>query len=270
MNCLVLVAVAIAVLVLISILHSNGVRFGQQQADLKLESDLQLAKSRAKESPWASAWTPPKLPFSVIAAIWSNRFIDSTTHASPELQRQESLHRWMSWDYHREAPQIVAAAFLGLRDAGLVRLESTNELKVERTDLAFAGDMPAVEGGLLLACLDLGSKRFGKTTQPRVKAVVKEWIHQSMGHPYKWVRGVAIQQARELGLVEPAAKKRGLGRLFADSPPVYSIDHLAACEDQVVACVARWHEFGVSEPKLRVLLIMESADGISARQERSD
>jgi hypothetical protein len=279
MTCFALVTIFIAVGILISFNHSKQVRFAQKQSDLKLESDLQLAVSRSKDSQWAPTWTPPKLPSSVIAAIWSNRFIESSAQQTPKSKGHESMLRFMSWDYQREAPYIIAAAFLSMRDAGLIRMfvaphggliDPGNRVRIERTDLAIAStDMPAVEGGLLLACLDLGHKRFGKTTQPAAMSVVKEWIHQAMDHPYKWVRGVAIKQGRELGLFEPVVEKRGFGKLLGESPPVYSIEHLAACDDQVVACVARWQEFSASEPELRTLLIMEVADGIYARQARA-
>jgi hypothetical protein len=274
---LVLLAIFVVVVWLISVIHYKQVRFAQQQSDLKFESDLQLAKSRSNESQLAPTWKPPKLPSSVIAAIWSNRFINSPTQYAAELQRHESTLKMLSWDYHREAPYMVAAAFLSLRDAGLIRLfvaphggllDSDSRVRVERTDLALASaDMPAVEGGLLLACMDLAHKRFGKTTQPAAYSVVREWIHKAMGHPYRWVRGVALQQGRELGLFEPTVKRRGFGKLFGSSPPVYSIEHLAACDDQVVASLARWEEIALNEPELQTRLIIEVAGGINARQE---
>jgi hypothetical protein len=278
-GCIVLVAIFIGVGVLITANHSKQVGFAQQQSDLKLEGDLQLAKSRSKVTEWASNWKPPELPSSVIAAIWSNRFIDSPTQDASKLRGHEIMLKMISWDYQREAPYVVVAAFLSLRDAGLIKMfvaphggliDPLNRVKVERTDLPLAStDMPAVEGGLLLACMDLAHKRFGKSKQPAAYTVVREWIHQAMDHPYIWVRGVAIQQGRELGLVEPVVKKRGFGKLSGESPLVYSIEHLAACEDQVVASVARWQEFALKEPELRTMLIMEVADGISACHTRS-
>jgi hypothetical protein len=185
----------------------------------------------------------------------------------------------MTWNYRREAPYIVAVAFLSLRDAGLIRMlvqprrkvfNSFQRVRIERTDLALSSfDLGAVESGLLLACLDLAHRRFRKTTQPAVYSVVKEWILRTQDHPFQWVVGVAVTQGRDLGLYEPVIKKRAWYGKMVDHKPVCSLEHLAACDDQAVECAAHWQEFAAGEPELQQTLLTEVAFGISARQARS-
>jgi hypothetical protein len=127
--------------------------------------------------------------------------------------------------------------------------------------------MPAVEGGLLLAVLDLAHKRFRKDTQPSAHSVVTEWIHLNQANPSKWVAEAAVQQGRELGLYEPAVKIRAWNRRMVDDKPVYSLEHLAACDDQAVACAARWHEFEAEEPEMG-RLVTEVAFAIESRRQR--
>jgi hypothetical protein len=171
----------------------------------------------------------------------------------------------MTWSYGREAPYIVANAFLSLRDAGLIGmslkprgkfLDSVHRVRLERTEQPLPSvEMPAVEGGLLLACMDLAHKRFLKSDQPSAYAVVREWMG-GQGNPYKWVLDSATYQGRQLGLYEPTTKK-------SEKHPVFSIEHLAACEDQVMACVNRWEEFGVTDPELQQRMITECSYGIA-------
>ena len=163
----------------------------------------------------------------------------------------------MTWSYGREAPYIVAVALLSLQDEGLIAmsldprgrfLDSFGRVRVERTEQPLPSvEMPAVEGGLLLACMDIAHKRFGKSDQPSVHAVVRAWMG-APSNPYKWVFDSATYQGRQLGLYEPATTKR---------TPAFSMSHLAACEDQVIACVNRWEEFGVNETDLQQRLLTE-------------
>lgn len=276
MSCFVLIAVFVAIGVFISLAHAKGRLTTDTAADLKLETDLLLAKSRSQESQWSPTWTAPKLPASLIASIWTGRLI--RTAAQSTKPDPTSPLKIMTWDFRQKAPYVVAAAFLSLRDAGLIRMpvepqrnrfDSYTRVRVERTDMALTGlNLPAIEGGLLLACLDLAHKRFRKTTQPSANAVVSEWMHQSMSHPFRWVLEVAAQEGQELGLYEPMSEK-GRGFLMPKEKPVFSLDHLAACDDQVVAYIAHWHELGVSEPELQRTLLTEVAYGIYTRQERS-
>ncbi len=276
--CLLPVVFLVALIVFVTSAHSKRRLLAEADSDLKLESDLQLARSRPPQSQSSPTWTPPKLPPSVIASIWTGRLIRTAAHigggSEPDPTSSILL---MTWDFRQKAAYVVAAALLGLRDAGLIRmfveppsklLHRYKSVKVERTDLALPSvDMPPIEGGLLIACLDIAHKRFGKTTQPAAYSVVSEWIHESMGRPFKWVLDVAAQQGRELGLYEPAIKKSGLGKIFGSTPPVFSLDHLAACDDQVVAYVARWQEIALAEPQLQGALLIEVAFGIYARQQ---
>lgn len=251
--------------------HSGGKRVTEAAADLKFESDLQVAISRSKASQGAPTWTAPKLPSSVIASIYAHRFIGRPTSSPAKTHLYEAGLNRMTWDYAREAPYIVATALLSLRDEGLIGmsleppgkfLDSFERVHVERTDQALPTvEMPAVEGGLLLACMDLAHKRFLKSTEPSAHAVVREWIG-TQNHPYQWVLDTATYQGRQLGLYEPVTNQRG----SSGNHPVFSMDHLAACEDQVVACVARWDEFGVSEPELQQRLITEVSFGINSRR----
>jgi hypothetical protein len=128
--------------------------------------------------------------------------------------------------------------------------------------------MPAVEGGLLLAVLDLAHKRFRKEAQPAAFSVVTEWIHKSQANPSKWVAEVALQQGRELGLYEPVIKKRAWYGKMVDNKPVYAIEHLAACDDQAIACATRWHQFEAGEPEVG-RLATEVGFAVESRRERS-
>jgi hypothetical protein len=263
----------------VSRVHSKGRRDAEVRADLALESDLRTQITRLKEHPGTFTWAAPKLPASVIASIWTDRFVNTATQPLTETERYESVLGQLTWDYSRKAPCIVAAALLSLRDEGLIRmaveprpkiLDSFQRVWIERTDLSLSRvDLPAVEGGLLLACLDLGHKRFRTDTEPPVYSVVTEWMHESQNHPFEWVVGVAVQQGRELGLYQPITKKRSRFGRQVDEKLVYSLEHLAACEDQVVACAARWQEFAASEPELEKRLITEVSFAIHGRQARS-
>jgi hypothetical protein len=272
-------ALPVALIVLVSVNHSKNRQAAEANSDLKFEGDLQREMARSKASQLPSTWTAPKLPPSVIASIWTDRFISRSTQSRTETQRYETPLRMMTWDYLREAPYIVAVAFLSLRDAGLIRMfveprgkvfKSFQRVSIERTDLALSRfDLGAVESGLLLACLDLANRRFRKTTQPAVYSVVREWILRTQDHPFQWVVGVAVEQGRDLGLYEPAIKKRAwYGKMVADKP-VCKLEHLAASDDQAVECAARWQEFAASEPELQQTLLTEVAFGISARQASS-
>jgi hypothetical protein len=257
-------AVLVGLIVVVLLVHSSNRRGAEAASDLKFEGDLQHEIARSKTSQSAPTWTPPKLPSSVIAAIWTHRFIGHSTQPPTETQRYESSLQRMSWSYGREAPYIVANAFLSLRDEGLIGLsleprgkflDSFNRVRVERTEQVLPSvEMAAVEGGLLLACMDLAHKRFLKSDQPSAYAVVREWMG-GQGNPYKWVLDSATYQGRQLGLYEPAIKQR-------EKHPVFSMEHLAACEDQVMACVNRWEEFGVNETDLQQRLITEVSFGI--------
>jgi hypothetical protein len=272
------IAGLVGFLVLISLGQSRARQVAEARANTELESDLQRAVAVSKQSQWAPTWTAPRLPSSVIASIWTGRFVLASTQPPTETERYASTLERLTFGYHRAAPYIVAAAFLSLRDAGLIQmfieprgkiLGSFQRVWIERTDLAFVGsDLAAVEGGLLLAVLDLAHKRFRKTTKPSAYAVVTEWIHTNQNHPFQWVVGVAVQQGRELGLYEPASQKRGLFGRRIKEKPVYSIDHLASCDEQARVCAARWQEFELSERELALTLVTEVGFAISARQER--
>jgi hypothetical protein len=254
-----------ALLLFVRSIHSGSKRIAEAGSDLKFESDLQQEISRSQANQGASTWTAPKLPASVIAAIWTHRFIGHPTQPPTQSQRYESSLQRMTWNYGREAPYIVATAFLSLRDAGLIAmsleprgkfLDSFDAVCIERTELPLPSvEMPAVEGGLLLACIDIAHKRFGKSEQPSVRAVIREWI-RAQSNPFKWVLDSATYQGRQLGLYEPSIKKR-------EKHPVFSMEHLAACEDQVIACVNRWETFGVAETDLQQRLVTECSFGIA-------
>jgi hypothetical protein len=271
--------VAVLVFVIfISWVRSNNSKAMDTSADLKLEGDLQREIARTKDSQWTSTWKAPKLPFSVIASIWTNRFVHRSPLPPSKMQRYASTLRGLTGDYGRTAPYVVGAALLSLRDAGLISisvdprgkgLDSFQRVRVERTDMALSSaDMPEVEGGLLLAVLDLAHKRFRPETQPAAYSVVREWIHHNPSNPSKWVAEVAVQQGRELGLYEPVIQKRAWYGRMVDDKPVYSVEHLAACDDQALACAARWHEFEAEEPETG-RLVAEVAFGIESRRERS-
>lgn len=274
---LVAFGVAAMFIVFITQNHSRGVGAVQASSDLRLEGDLHKAIAMSAESQWAPTWTAPRLPASVIASIWTGRFIDDSGQPQTKTQRYASMLGRMTWGYQRAAPYIAAAGFLSLRDAGLITLSIEPEGKflgsfkrvwLARTDLPFAGlNLGAVESGLLLACLDLAHKRFGKDEQPAAFSVVAEWIHTSQTNPFKWVVAVAVKEGRELGLYEPAIKKRNWYGWLVEGKPVYSVEHLAACEDQAVARAARWHEFETNEKELAQTMLTEVGFGIRARRQ---
>ena len=270
-------ALPLAFVIFISWARSKSQNTYDASADLKLESDLQHEIARTKASDWTPTWTAPQLPSSVIASIWTNRFVHRSTQPPTKMQRYGTTLRGLTGDYGRAAPYIIGAAFLSLKDAGLITisvdprgrgLDSFQRIRVERTDMALLSiDMPAVEGGLLLAVLDLGHRRFRKETQPAAYWVVTEWIHRTQSNPSKWVAEVAVRQGRELGLYEPAVKIRAWNGRMVDGKPVYSLEHLAACDDQAVACAARWHEFEAEEPEMG-RLVTEVAFAIEGRRDR--
>jgi hypothetical protein len=256
--------------------RSNRTKATDTAADLKLENDLQREIARTKASDWAPTWTVPKLPSSVIASIWTNRLVHRSPQPPSRMQRYASSLRGMTGEYGRTAPYVIGAALLSLRDARLINisvdphgvLDSFQRIRVERTDMALSSvDMPAVEGGLLLAILDLAHRRFRKEPRPAAYWVVTEWIHRTQANPAKWVVEVAVQQGRELGLYEPVVKKRAWYGKMVDDKPVYSVAHLAACDDQAVACAARWHAFEAEEPEMG-RLVTEVAFAIEGRRER--
>jgi hypothetical protein len=271
-------ALPVGLIILVNSTHSRNKGAAEARSGFKLESDLQQEISRSKANQSFSSWAPPRLSASVIASIWTDRFIASSTQQSVDTRRYASMLAMTNWNFSRAAPYIVAAAFLSLRDAGLIRMsmeppgkvfDSFRRVRVEPTDLALSrSDLPAVEGGLLSASLAFSNKRFGKSTEPAAYSVVREWIHTTQNRPSRWVVEVAIQQGRKLGLYEPIVDTRGgFRKLFGGGPkPVYSIQHLVACDEQVVACVARWQEFGAHEPELQQRLITEVAFGIQGRQ----
>jgi hypothetical protein len=121
--------------------------------------------------------------------------------------------------------------------------------------------MPLVEGGLLMACEELANKRFGKSDTPGVTAVIRQFIRNNQSDVFKWVVGAARLQAEQLGLYQPSSDR--------SRKPVYWLEHLAACDDQVAACVARWSEFSAQEPELKQQLLVEAEFGIRARQTNS-
>jgi hypothetical protein len=270
----------VALILLVTLTNSSNRKAAETRSAAKFESDLQQEISRSKASEFSSSWVAPKLPASIIASIWTHRFFASATQEFEETRRYASTLAAVTWNFNRAAPLIVAAAFISLRDAGLIRmsmeprgkvLDSFQRVRIEPTDLArTSSDLSTIEGGLLYASLAFAAKRFGKATDPPAFAVVRDWIHKTQNRPSRWVVEVAVQQGRELDLYEPVVDSRsGFRKLFGGGPkPVYSIPHLAACEDQVVACVARWREFGASEPELQQRLITELAFGIDARRAR--
>jgi hypothetical protein len=252
------------------LLLRSGSRAGAEwRADAELESGLQRELARLKAESSAPAWPAPKLPYSVIASIWTGRLAAVPTRPTPGSQRSRKLTlAWATWNYRREAPYIVAAAFLSLRDDGLIRIfiqpegivfGSLNMVWIERTDLAAQfSQMPLVEGGLLMACEELANKRFGKSDTPGVTAVIRQFIRNNQDDVFTWVVGAARLQAGQLGLYQPSS-----GR---SRKPVYWLEHLAACDDQVAACVSRWSEFSAQEPELKQQLLVEAEFGIRARQ----
>ena len=239
------------------------------RADAELESGLQRELARLKAEPSAPAWPAPKLPYSVIASIWTGRLAAVATRPTPGSRRSQKLTlAWATWNYRREAPYIVAAAFLSLRDVGLIRIfirperkviGSLNRVWIERSDLAAEfSHMPLVEGGLLMACEELAHKRFGKSDTPGVTAVIQQLSRNSQSDVFKWVVGVARLQLEQLGLYQPSSAR--------SRKSVYWLEHLAACDDQVAACVGRWSEFSAQEPELKQQLLVEAEFGIRARQ----
>src|ERR1700694_3036249 len=274
----VVVAIIGAVIAFFLLARSGGKRFAEEASDLKFESELQQAISRSRASQSGATWTAPKLPSSVIASIYTHRFIGRPTSSPTETQRYEAGLKRLTWDHARESPYIVATALLSLRDAGLIEmsleppgkfLDSFERVRIERTELAVPSlEMPAVEGGLLLACLDLAHKRFLKSVEPSARAVIREWLGVQ-SHPFKWVLDAATYQGRQLGLYEPVITKQGGFGKRSGEKPVYAMDHLAACEDQVIACVKRWEEFGVNEPALQQRLLTEASRGINSTRPMS-
>ena len=88
------------------LLLRSGNRAGAEwRADAELESGLQRELARLKAEPSAPAWPAPKLPYSVIASIWTGRLAAVPTRPTPGSQRSKKLTlAWATWNYRREAP----------------------------------------------------------------------------------------------------------------------------------------------------------------------
>ncbi len=122
----------------------------------------------------------------------------------------------------------MAAAFLSLRDVGLIRIfirperkviGSLNRVWIERSDLAAEfSHMPLVEGGLLMACEELAHKRFGKSDTPGVTAVIQQLTRNSQDDVFKWVEGLARLQAEQLGLYALPASRESRSTGWSTSP----------------------------------------------------
>ena len=113
-----------------------------------------------------------------------------------------------------------------------------------------------------MACDEMAHKTFGKTTTPGAAQLVMELLHGGHNDPFQWVIDLAVHNGSQLGLYAPATVKR---RGLRGDKPVYSLEHLAASDDQVVAFTTRWREFEVNDPKLLERLLAEAAYAISSR-----
>lgn len=228
----------------------------------QLEIALTQAVAQLKSSGSAPIWTPPLLPYSVMACVWTQRLIGRAGESVYGANRDyTSSLRLFNWQYRADTPYIIAAALLSLRDSGLITISlrqtspfnALSALHFERTDVAVpSGDPPLVEAGLLTACEDLALNGFFKTTTPGTQRLVREFVKHGSGNSFKWVFRLAVHQARQLGLCEPSRKPR-------DDKPAYSLEHLAACDEQVVAFAARWREFATNEPEIQQRLLTEAA-----------
>jgi hypothetical protein len=248
------------VIVGVVLVHNSSRRASEARAAVQLENAIQqeIARLRATGSP--PAWTPPHLPWSVIAGIWTHRLVSSAAPSVYEGGHNPiaSLNRF-SWTARNEPPYIVSAALLSLRESRLISItlapqdaftNSLNRLVLERTDVYMsASEAGLVEGGLLGAFHALAQKRFGRTTMPTVFQIVHEFIDGST-EPFKQVVTLVKQEAYQLGLYDASA---------------YAIPHLAACEDQVAGFVSRWASFAKDEPEIQQRLLTESTLGIRSR-----
>ncbi len=261
-----------ALLVILLQLRSSSRVAAERRADLELESGVQRELARLRADPSAPVWPAPKLPYSVIASIWTGRLAAVPDPQVPGSARSHNRSiAFTTWGYHREGRYIITVAFLSLRDEGLINifieregtvLKSLNRVWIKRTNLAAQfSQIPLVEGGLLMACEELAKKRFGKSDTPRVSAVIRQFIGSGQNNAFSWVAGVARLQAGQLGLCQPSS-----GRSVK---PVYWIEHLASCDGQVAACVSRWRDFSAQEPELKQQLLVEAEFWIRARQTSS-
>jgi hypothetical protein len=242
--------------------HSRNREVTAARSGSLLESDLQPVIARMKSGESTPGWTPPKLPYSVMACIWTHRLIDSSSESVYGSGRNYvSTLRVTNWQYRDDSVYIIVAALLSLRDAGLITIQAkeTNRfmalsaIRIARTDAAVNfPELPLVEGGLLMACEDLATRRFFKTTAPSTQRVLRHFVRDGSSNHYQWVAELAAQQACQLDLCEPAPGGRRAKR-------VYSLEHLAACDEQVVAFVARWREFATNEPDIQQRLFTETA-----------
>ena len=249
-------AILAGLLLFVQANHVSGRRTSQARADLQLETELQqeIARLKASESP--PTWTAPRLPYSVMAGIWTYRMAGSTGPAPPAAR--------FHWHYRRETAYVIAAALLALRDAGLIimSIDSTGAVRIARTGVPVtSAEMPAVEGGLLTALDELAHQRFGRTTTPGAAQLVMKFVHGGSDDPYQRVIDLAVQDGSRLGLYVPATKRGGL----RGGKPRYWLEHLAACDDQVVAFTNRWREFGISDPELQGLVLAEADYAIGNR-----
>lgn len=107
-------ALPVGLIILVTSTHSRNKGAAEARSGFKLESDLQHEISRSKTSQWASSRAAPRLPTSVMAPIWTDRFVANSMQDFAETRRYASMLGRTTWNFNRAAPYIVAAAFLSL------------------------------------------------------------------------------------------------------------------------------------------------------------
>jgi hypothetical protein len=95
---------------LVTLTHSRNKEAAGARSDLKLESDLQQEISRSKASQSASNWAAPKLPASIIASIWTDRFVPTSTQQAAELRRYATVLGMMLEFAWKELPAVEPLA----------------------------------------------------------------------------------------------------------------------------------------------------------------
>ena len=173
------------------------------------------------------------------------------------------------------AQTALAASFIGLEQAGEVRLEirvkkaifglrSVTALYVEPT--GSSGPLPeaSLEGQLLALARELSSKKG----QNEVQSIVYHWLGSDSVDPFEQAIENAYLTMARRGVLEMVEEKKL--KLFTARSYLVPEITAAAAQDGLESARSLLDGVRVSRPDLHKLLLAKVADGISNRREQTD
>jgi hypothetical protein len=170
------------------------------------------------------------------------------------------------------AAAMFAAAFLGLREQGLVTFEvqqkkvlfvKTKKVVVTRTGTA-AGGRPGLEGAVLAG--------LGSDASATVSEIIRKWFGEDVYSPWSDVIGVAVEEAMGAGCFEAVEVERGrmARKLLGSTKTQPDCERIAKFAVAFDAFHARWKAFESREADLSRELLDDCAGAIKSRVESSD